>query len=86
MHVFFHKPLLVFGLRLGSDEVFLRWLLIERARYFAKHPERRKKGWYVCPAHDKDWSEGKDMFLRSVGLEPVKVEEWGHMFDDEVWI
>ena len=38
VHLMFNKPLLIFGLGLTETEVFLRWLLIERARYFRRFP------------------------------------------------
>jgi hypothetical protein len=41
LHVVFNTPLLIFGLGLEENEVFLRWLLIERARYFQKFPKVR---------------------------------------------
>lgn len=33
VHLIFNKPLLIFGLGLGENEVFMRWLLIERALF-----------------------------------------------------
>lgn len=33
LHVWFNMPIVIFGLGYGIDEVFLRWLLIERRRY-----------------------------------------------------
>lgn len=33
LHVWFNLPIVIFGLGYGIDEVFLRWLLIERRRY-----------------------------------------------------
>jgi hypothetical protein len=33
LHIWFKLPIVIFGLRYGIDEVFLRWLLIERRRY-----------------------------------------------------
>lgn len=33
LHVWFNLPIVIFGLSYGIDEVFLRWLLIERRRY-----------------------------------------------------
>ncbi|MDC6390970.1 hypothetical protein PP182_19950 [Maribacter sp. PR1] len=33
MHIWFNLPIVIFGIRYGIDEVFLRWLLIERRRY-----------------------------------------------------
>lgn len=33
LHIWFNLPIVIFGLGYGVDEVFLRWLLIERRRY-----------------------------------------------------
>jgi len=33
LHIWFNLPIVIFGLGFGIDEVFLRWLLIERKRY-----------------------------------------------------
>ena len=33
LHIWFNIPLIIFGLTYEQDEVFLRWLLIERKRY-----------------------------------------------------
>ena len=33
LHVWFNLPIVIFGFGYGIDEVFLRWLLIERRRY-----------------------------------------------------
>jgi hypothetical protein len=33
LHIWFNLPIVIIGLKYGIDEVFLRWLLIERKRY-----------------------------------------------------
>lgn len=33
LHIWFNMPIVIFGLGFSKDEVFLRWLLIERRRY-----------------------------------------------------
>lgn len=70
LHIVFHKPLCIFGLSMEENEVFLRWLLIERAKYFKKFPARAKKGWYVVPKNEKpdDRAIGKAQFLKVSGL------------------
>jgi len=86
VHVVFNKPLLIFGLALEENEVFLRWLLIERARYFAKFPERRHPAWYVCkhdPANDRE--AGKFFFLESVGIRCVHAPSFEAIYDAPVW-
>ncbi|MEP1152189.1 MAG: SIR2 family protein [Balneola sp.] len=34
LHIWFNSPMIFFGFGFGADEVFLRWLLIERRKYF----------------------------------------------------
>ncbi len=79
---FLHQPLLFMGLGLEQDEVFLRWLLIERARYFSRYPERRKGGWYV---HVGTLDPGKAFFLRGVGIEPYPVADYARIYEEATW-
>jgi hypothetical protein len=37
LHIWFNLPIVIFGLTCGLDEVFLRWLLIERKRYLNRY-------------------------------------------------
>lgn len=72
----FHRDLLFVGLGLETSEVFLRWLLIERAKYFKTFPARKCNAWYVYAG--KEISQGQRIFLKSVGCEIIKVSS----FDD----
>lgn len=47
LHIVFNKPLFVFGLGLEENETFLRWILIQRIKYFKRFPDRKFKGWYI---------------------------------------
>jgi hypothetical protein len=85
MQVFLHKDLLIFGLGLGEGEVFLRWLLIERAKYFEKFPRRKKKSWYVYVAGDKYFDNGTEFFLRGVGVRPVPVPNYPCIYSEDIW-
>jgi len=82
LQAFLHKPLLFMGLGLEQNEVFLRWLLIERARYFLRFPARRKGAWYV---HAGSLDAGKAFFLRGVGIEPVAVEDYAQIYGAATW-
>ena len=62
LHVIFNNPIAIFGLTLNKDEIFLRWLLIERAKYFAEFPERYREAWYISCNEKPDM--GKNLFLR----------------------
>src|SRR3546814_19304421 len=74
LHIIFNKPLCVFGLGMEENEVFIRWLLIERAKYFKKFPNRQKRGWYVAPKIEKpaDKLIGKIKFLKGIGFEIIE--------------
>ena len=76
LHIVFNKNLLFFGIGLDENEIFLRWLLIQRERYFQfweqkDDPKMRKRAWYIHT--DKSIKKGKSLFLKSVGVVPVKV-------------
>ena len=47
LHIWFNMPLIIVGFGLSSDEVFIRWLLIERKKYFQRFPDRRKETMFI---------------------------------------
>lgn len=86
MHIMFNKPLLIVGLALEENEAFLRWLLIERARYFKKFPGRRKAGWFAYkPDRSDDREAGRLFFLRAIGFECIPVGNYDELYADQTW-
>lgn len=83
LHIVFNKSLFIFGLGLGQSEVFLRWLLIERARYFKRFPERRHRAWYAV--NSDELSPEKRYFLRSIDVTPVAVDGYAELYGAETW-
>lgn len=83
LHVVFNCPLLIFGLTLDENEVFFRWLLIERARYFKKFPSREKPAWYIYTGRPNKL--GKTFFLKGVGVMPLQVEDYSDIYGVECW-
>ncbi|NWF82210.1 MAG: hypothetical protein HXY18_00090 [Bryobacteraceae bacterium] len=83
LDIVFHKPLLVFGLALEENETFLRWLLIERAKYFSRFPSRRKDAWYVhLPA---ERGSGKLYFLERLGFTPLQAPDYDDIYGADTW-
>lgn len=83
LHIIFNTPLMIFGLGLEENEVFFRWLLIERARYFKKFPERRKNAWFV---HVGELNKvGKNFFLEGVGVQPIRVTSYDDIYGAATW-
>jgi len=80
LHIIFNKPIAIFGLALDQTEVFLRWLLIERAKYFSKFPERHKEAWYVYKGNRPD--SGKIMFFKNLGITAVQADKYEELYKD----
>lgn len=76
LQIIFTKNLFVFGLGLDEEEVFLRWLLIQRAKY-SKLYHRELKGWYV----NKDIDAGKRFFLEKIGIETIKIRNYKDLYE-----
>lgn len=83
LHIVFNSPLLIFGMSLEENEVFFRWLLIERARYFKKFPDRRRDAWYVYAGTPN--SDGKQFFLEGVGVVPQHVSAYDEIYGASTW-
>lgn len=87
LHIIFNKSLCIFGLGMEENEVFIRWLLLERAKYFKKFPTRKKKGWYVAPRNEKpdDRIIGKINFLKGIGFKLVETDDYKGIYETP-WI
>lgn len=85
LHIIFNRSLFIFGLGLEENEIFLRWLLIERAKYFLKFHDRKQIGWYLCNKNEDDKSQmGKKFFLESVGIQIIEVADYKTIYED-IW-
>ncbi len=91
LQILLTRPLAFFGLSLEENEVFLRWLLIERERYFRKcskeRREMRQNSWYFYKRENSkdEISKGKRLFFKSVGIELVEFGKYYDIYGDEVW-
>lgn len=86
VHLIFNKPLLIFGLGLAENEVFLRWLLIERAKYFRKFEGRRQPAWYVFVDDPRDERQaGKHFFLESIGIRCIEAGSHAEIYECGEW-
>lgn len=84
LDIVFSKSLFIFGLGLETDEVFLRWLLLQRAKYNETY-KVGLKGWYVTCAQFGLISAGKRMFLESIGFEIIEVATADIVYQD-IWV
>lgn len=85
LHILFNKSLFIVGLGLDESEIFIRWLLIERAKYFRRFPENGHKGWFVMKtARDRRQEAGKQFFLNSVGFEVIETDDYTTLYET-IW-
>jgi len=85
LHIVFSKALFIFGIGLEENETFLRWLLIERTKYFRKYPKRKQKGWYLTIGSNNDTDSGKKFFLEKVGIEVLEVKSFEDIYE-KIWL
>jgi hypothetical protein len=83
LHILFNNDLLFIGLGLDTSEIFLRWLLIERAKYFKAFPERVKQAFYIHAG--RELSLGQTIFLKSVGCEIIREPSYEALYGN-AWL
>jgi len=80
LHMIFNRSLFFFGLDLEENETFLRWLLIERCKYFQAFPDRSRLGWYLMKRSNGVKNIGKKFFLKGVGIEVIEVDSYDNIY------
>jgi hypothetical protein len=80
LHIIFNCDLVIFGLALDSNEIFIRWLLIQRAKYFQLFNHRKRKGFYI-EKKQESFNTGKKLFLESVGFQVIEEEEYEDIYN-----
>lgn len=86
LRIFMGRKLWIQGLALHADEVSLRWLLIQRFRYWKRYrsEHRQCSGWYVhgpvkiCGGLDDD----RRAFLESVGLKIIEIQNAENIYEN----
>lgn len=81
LQLIFSKSLFVFGLSLHENEVFLRWLLLERKRLYKRFPAEEQKAWYITT----DVEVKNRFFLENVGFEIIQVATYEDIYE-RIWV
>ena len=82
LQVMITKPLLFFGLALKENEVFLRWLLIERKKYYQRNKTSCPPSWFVDKSEIRG---GRRLFLENIDIIPVSVASYKATHDPNLW-
>jgi hypothetical protein len=78
LHIWFNLPIVIVGLGYGIDEVFLRWLLIERRRYLNLYREPMQV-YYLS----KDIpAPGVTNLIHNLGVELVLVDDYSALYGE----
>ncbi|MDE5844881.1 MAG: SIR2 family protein [Muribaculaceae bacterium] len=82
INLIFSKNLYIVGLSLDTDEVLIRWLLLERAKLFSLYPKMRKDCWFVITKRDyHKLSLGKKYFFKSIGCNIIVMDNYDSMYN-----
>jgi hypothetical protein len=80
---FFERDLIIMGLGLHEQEVFIRWLLLQRAKYFKRNPQEKRAGFYINHDESGPQNLGKKFFLKSVGFKYVDfIDDYNGFYED----
>lgn len=79
LRMFFEKDLCIVGLSLDTNEVLLRWLLIERKKYLDNNKLTNIHTWYVTRKGDVD--VGMDFYLDFLGVELVALKDYDEVYE-----
>ena len=90
VNIFYNEPLIIVGLGLTNQEVFLRTLLIERKRYWRKLQNDGKEepqSYYLVrkTSGDQKESDGR-AFLRALGFKIVEFDDTEDLYNSINWI
>lgn len=86
LDILFRMPMVIFGVGLEGQEVWLRWLLIQRAALYKKLGIEPPVVWYVYPANEvSKANQEKLFFLECVGVEPIQADDYAAIYDPRHW-
>jgi hypothetical protein len=83
LNIIFNNDLIIFGLGLDQSEVFLRWLLMQRAAYYIKFPYRKKEGFYIQKKSNEtnEKNIGKEVFLNAIGFKIIEENDYSDIYN-----
>ncbi|WP_317898927.1 SIR2 family protein [Aurantibacillus circumpalustris] len=83
LDIFLHNNIVIVGLSLEIQETFLRWLFIEREKLYKKHPDARKKAWFIYNKNEKRDKilEGKKLFFEKLNIQIIEANSYKQIFE-----
>lgn len=81
LDVFLHCDLIIIGLNLRSEETSLRWLLMEREKYFRSEYGQRMKTLFITNKQYDKLSDGKKFFFDSINIKYRELSSGKEIYD-----
>lgn len=78
---FFNLPLVIIGLGLNEEEIFLRWLFIQREKLYKRYGINPMQSFYLYAERDS-LSKGKCHFLKSLHITPIRYKTYASIYKD----
>ncbi len=78
MDIFFYNSLYIFGLSLDKNEIFLRWLLIERKK-FHKFLGVESHDFYIYSKEEE--TKIPKIFLQEIGITPIPLDNFDAIYN-----
>ena len=79
LNIIYNSSICINGLALGSEESYLRWLLISRKKYLDRVGLKEVRGWYIC--RSSDMTDSKRFFFELVGLKVVELGDFKECYE-----
>lgn len=76
LSIWFHLPIIIFGLGFNRDEVFLRWLLIERKRY-VNSLQKPMQIYYVSKGQPEASVKN---FMKNLDVEIITIHNYSELY------
>ena len=76
LHIWFNLPIIIFGFGYDTDEIFLRWLLIERKRYLNLTASPMEV-WYLTTSPLKPSVKN---FMENLDVKFIKVDKYSDLY------
>lgn len=76
LHIWFNMPIVIFGLGFDINEVFLRWLLIERRRYLNLYQDPMEI-YYIST---NNLSSSVRNLMQNLGVEIITINDYSELY------
>lgn len=82
---FFTQPLIITGLTIGSGEIFLRWLLLRRARAQIDGKIILPPVYYLDPEKETRNTKYRNEYFKMLNIQVVSFKDYDDLYENSGW-